>query len=99
MSLTVGDFERLAQVRIFRDQRPDVPFSTRAPRTWSTQSAGEPMTAFRGSDAVEDLGGQPITRQAALDRFKAAAGYEPEWALSAGAKAALASDITFVVTG
>jgi hypothetical protein len=97
--LTVGEFERLAQVKVWRDQQPDVPFSTKVPKTWSTQAAGEQMTAFRGADSVQDLGGQPVTRQVALDRFKAATGYLPDWALEAGAKAALESDITFVITG
>jgi hypothetical protein len=97
MSLTVGEFERLAQVKVWRDQQPDVPFSAKTPKTWSTQNATEPMTAFRGADSVQDLAGQPIAPHVAIERFKAAAGNLPEWAV--GAKAALGSDITFVITG
>ncbi|HSI06921.1 MAG: hypothetical protein ACAI38_14975 [Myxococcota bacterium] len=97
MSLTVGEFERLAQVSIFRDLQPEVSIASRRPKSWSTQSPDTPMTPFNPGDTVTDNGGTQITCRQALERFKAAGGQLPEWAV--GANATLGGSVTMVVTG
>jgi len=104
-SLTVGEFQRLANVTVYRDSNPELPAGSRAPRVWSpAKDDSEPMTAFRGTDYVidgcakvharvsssaETAQSRQILRRHAVQRFAEAAGYVPEWALGAGAEAAL----------